>query len=128
MQKFDFTQRTAESHTHHRRRKNDKNGYMLMLPSLMFGSLIPVPNSQLVYKSVSTLLCAFHQNSSNSVIVCFYMFLLLRTRRKYLVTPQNSCKIFLATHIISFSRIILVYYCKCCNLIGYSTRYLFIII
>ena len=25
------------------------------------------------------------------------------------------------------SRIILVYYCKCCNLIGYSTRYLFII-
>ena len=29
--------------------------------------------------------------------------------------------------IIYFSRIILVYYCKCCNLIGYSTRYLFII-
>ena len=25
------------------------------------------------------------------------------------------------------SRIILVYYCNCCNLIGYSTRYLFII-
>ena len=36
---------------------------------------------------------------------------------------DNSCfrKIFV------FSRIILVYYCKCCNLIGYSTRYLFII-
>ena len=29
--------------------------------------------------------------------------------------------------IICFSRIILAYYCKCCNLIGYSTRYLFII-
>ena len=25
------------------------------------------------------------------------------------------------------SRILLVYYCKCCNLIGYSTRYLFTI-
>ncbi len=24
------------------------------------------------------------------------------------------------------SRIILVYYCKCCNLIGFSTRYLFL--
>ena len=29
--------------------------------------------------------------------------------------------------LIVISRIILVYYCKCCNLIGYSTRYLFII-
>ena len=30
-------------------------------------------------------------------------------------------------YIISrFSRIILVYYCKCCNLIGYSSRYLFL--
>ena len=29
--------------------------------------------------------------------------------------------------LIKFSRIILVYYCKCCNLIGYSARYLFII-
>ena len=28
-------------------------------------------------------------------------------------------------HLIIFSRIILVYHCKCCNLIGYSTRYLF---
>jgi hypothetical protein len=27
--------------------------------------------------------------------------------------------------LIIFSRIILVYYCKCCNLIGYFTRYLF---
>ncbi len=26
----------------------------------------------------------------------------------------------------AFSRIIPVYYCKCCNLIGYSTRYLFL--
>ena len=25
-----------------------------------------------------------------------------------------------------YSRIILIYYCKCCNLIGYSTRYLFL--
>ena len=29
--------------------------------------------------------------------------------------------------IITFSRIILVYYCKCCNLIDYSTRYLFLV-
>ena len=29
--------------------------------------------------------------------------------------------------ITIISRIILVYYCKCCNVIGYSTRYLFII-
>ena len=28
--------------------------------------------------------------------------------------------------LYSISRIILVYYCKCCNLIGYSTRYLFL--
>ena len=28
--------------------------------------------------------------------------------------------------VIDISRIILVYYCKCCNLIGYSTRYLFL--
>ena len=28
--------------------------------------------------------------------------------------------------VIVISRIILVYYCKCCNLIGYSTRYLFL--
>ena len=28
--------------------------------------------------------------------------------------------------LITISRIILVYYCKCCNLIGYSTRYLFL--
>ena len=28
--------------------------------------------------------------------------------------------------IIFISRIILVFYCKCCNLIGYSTRYLFL--
>ena len=28
--------------------------------------------------------------------------------------------------LIYISRIILVYYCKCCNLIGYSTRYLFL--
>jgi hypothetical protein len=26
----------------------------------------------------------------------------------------------------TISRIILVYYCKCCNLIGYSTHYLFL--
>ena len=25
-----------------------------------------------------------------------------------------------------FSKIILVYYCKCCNLIGYPTHYLFL--
>ena len=34
---------------------------------------------------------------------------------------------FLNHSIFNFSRIILVYYCKCCNLIGYSTHYLFII-
>ena len=28
--------------------------------------------------------------------------------------------------LISVSRIVLVYYSKCCNLIGYSTRYLFL--
>ena len=31
-----------------------------------------------------------------------------------------------ACDLFIFSRIILVYYCKCCNLIGYSTRYLFL--
>ena len=29
-------------------------------------------------------------------------------------------------NLCNISRIILVYYCKCCNLIGYSTRYLFL--
>ena len=30
-------------------------------------------------------------------------------------------------NLIHISRIILVYYCECCNWIGYSTRYLFIV-
>ena len=43
------------------------------------------------------------------------------------------CDIFVAIgektlhYVIYFiSRITLVFYCKCCNLIGYSTRYLFL--
>ena len=48
-----------------------------------------------------------------SNIFCFYIVL--------------TMIIFEVTVIFVVSRIILVYYCKCCNVIGYSTRYLFII-
>ena len=46
------------------------------------------------------------------------------------VNYQNSYYITAAkvwnTLLSHISRIILVFYCKCCNLIGYSTRYLFL--
>ena len=38
----------------------------------------------------------------------------------------NKNRFFLRKALILISRIILVFYCKCCNLIGYSTRYLFL--
>ena len=54
----------------------------------------------------------------------------------YQATNHKPCRIifyrdgvsegqFDQVRITSISRIILVYYCKCCNLIDYSTRYLF---
>ena len=43
------------------------------------------------------------------------------------VMPLTAVNLQVKHALLTFSRIILVYYYKCCNLIGYSTRYLFII-
>ena len=39
---------------------------------------------------------------------------------------NEAISLILVCALLEFSRIILVYYCKCCNLIGYSTCYLFL--
>ena len=49
-----------------------------------------------------------------------------------IIIIANSVKLGVATkstsHIIYiFSKNLVVYYCKCCNLIGYATRYVFVI-
>ena len=49
-----------------------------------------------------------------------------------IIIIANSVKLGVATksisHIIyTLSKNLVVYYCKCCNLIGYATRYVFVI-
>ena len=94
---------------------------------------------------VAVLMCLMIVGQSRMTFVWFYQFHNnnIRTSRKtgrlsreklqyhcceplpaihgLLGTPNSACTLNI------FSRIILVYYCKCCNLIGYSIRYLFII-
>ena len=41
--------------------------------------------------------------------------------------PAKKGRVLGMVLLSDISRIILIYYCKWCNLIGYSTRYLFII-
>ena len=45
----------------------------------------------------------------------------------YWISWKKNSELIELSSINKVSRIILVYYCKCCNVIGYSTRYLFII-
>ena len=42
----------------------------------------------------------------------------------HLLTTSVNAKYYIYIYI--FSKNLLVYYCKCCNLIGYATRYLFV--
>ena len=53
------------------------------------------------------------------------------SKRKFFIPFMMTCAV--AYHgvnfpcfLYSFSKNLLVYYCKCCNLIGYATRYLFV--
>ncbi len=65
-------------------------------------------------------------------VLIFDFFPFLQDNLKVQLTPNmifGMCNIWVILRrnvIYLFSRIILVYYCKCCNLIGYSTRYLFL--
>ncbi len=58
------------------------------------------------------------QSSTGKVIINYSTD--IATGQWFTVTTIMTC------NITMISRIILVYYCKCCNLIGYCTRYLFI--
>ena len=48
------------------------------------------------------------------------------TNRLYRAIYDSNQSIYNKDILYLFSRFILVYYCKCCDLIGYSTRYLFL--
>ena len=71
-----------------------------------------------------------HLPKTNKTIV-FRNIFLGETFSSYICVHNDSSQVakdivIKVSVLIIFNRIILAYYCKCCPLIGYSTRYLFL--
>ena len=66
------------------------------------------------------------------IIIIIIKLIIIIIDMKICLKIANSVKLGVATKSIShiiyiLSKNLVVYYCKCCNLIGYATRYVFVI-
>ena len=79
--------------------------------------------SSLLYQSVNSPYCSWWRMRWRIMAWTFPCF-----PYSYRNTAFNQSKLTFSKcyFIIQFSKNVLVYYCKCCNLIGYATGYLFV--